>query len=145
MKSIFSVPGICSLILASSVLTGNVVAATPAPEGASVYIISPQDGDKVSSPLTVKFGLTGMGVAPAGVERQNTGHHHLLIDLATPPAMDAAIVADNQHRHFGGGQTEAVIELTPGQHTLQLLLGDQNHVPHQAPVLSQKITVQVKE
>lgn len=145
MKSIFSTLGMFSLILSSSLLTGNAVAATPAPEGASVYIISPQDGEEVTSPLTVKFGLMGMGVAPAGVERPNTGHHHLLIDLATPPTMDAAIVADAQHRHFGGGQTEAVIELTPGRHTLQLLLGDQNHVPHQAPVLSKKITVQVKE
>ncbi len=119
-------------------------ARTPAPEGAAVYIISPANGEVVSSPVTVKFGLSGMGVAPAGVERKNTGHHHLLIDLAKAPSLDKPLPADDKHRHFGGGQTETTIELSPGTHTLQLLLGDKDHIPHDPPVVSQKIIITVK-
>ena len=109
------------------------------------YIISPSDGDTVTSPVTVKFGLKGMGVAPAGVERDNTGHHHLLIDLETLPDLDMPIPADDQHVHFGGGQTETTVELEPGEHTLQLLLGDHLHRPHDEPVVSEKITITVSE
>ncbi|MAN50621.1 MULTISPECIES: DUF4399 domain-containing protein [unclassified Marinimicrobium] len=111
----------------------------------SAYIISPSDGDTVTSPVTVKFGLKGMGVAPAGVERDNTGHHHLLIDLETLPDLDMPIPADDQHVHFGGGQTETTVELEPGEHTLQLLLGDHLHRPHDEPVVSEKITITVSE
>jgi len=116
---------------------------TASPEGASVYIISPADGDTVSSPVRVVFGLRGMGVAPAGTDKANTGHHHLIIDTDLPAA-DAPVPADAQHVHFGGGQTEVSVELPPGEHSLQLLLGDMSHVPHDPPVYSEKITITVK-
>ena len=132
------------LLLTTVLLASNVWATTPAPQGTAVYIISPQDGETVQNPVTVRFGLSGMGVAPAGIDKPNTGHHHLLVDLTELPAMDAPIPADEQHRHFGGGQTEAAITLSPGQHTLQLLLGDMSHIPHNEPVLSEKITVLVE-
>jgi Domain of unknown function (DUF4399) len=115
----------------------------PAPADVELYIISPKDGETVASPLTVRFGLRGMGVAPAGVAMENTGHHHLLID-ATPPAVDRPIPADANHVHFGKGQTEAVITLAPGRHRLQLLLADHLHIPHDPPVMSKPITVIVK-
>lgn len=116
------------------------------PEGAVPYIISPADGATVKNPVTVIFGLKGMGVAPAGIDKPKTGHHHLLIDTDLPSGedLDYAIAADEQHVHFGGGQTETTIELTPGKHTLQLLMGDANHVPHNPPLASEKITVTVE-
>jgi Domain of unknown function (DUF4399) len=113
-------------------------------ETASVYFIEPMDGQTLSSPVTVKFGLQGMGVAPAGVDRDNTGHHHLLIDVDTLPDLSKPLPASEQVRHFGGGQTEATIELAPGTHTLQLVLGDFAHRPHAKPVVSKKITITVK-
>ena len=116
---------------------------TSAPEGASVYFIAPQDGATVSSPLTVRFGLAGMGVAPAGVEKEMTGHHHLLIDQELED-YDNAMPSDDNHRHFGGGQTETTVELAPGTHRLQLILGDHNPIPHQPPVQSQVITITVE-
>lgn len=116
---------------------------TPSADGAGVYIVSPVDGDTVSSPVTVVFGLNGMGVAPAGTEKENTGHHHLLIDTELP-ALDESIPADDNHVHFGGGQTEVQIELAPGEHSLQLLLGDLNHIPHDPPIMSETITVTVE-
>ena len=116
---------------------------TPAPEGAEVYIISPADGETVSSPVTVRFGLSGLGVAPAGVEKENTGHHHLIVD-AELPAFDQPIPADDTHIHFGGGQTETTVELEPGEHSLQLLLGDWSHVPHDPPIYSEQITITVE-
>ena len=132
-------------ILASVLLVfSTALARTPSPEGAQVYFIEPVDGATVTSPVTVKFGLKGMGVAPAGTAKANTGHHHLLIDLQDTPALDQPLPADDNHRHFGGGQTEVTIELTPGTHTLQLLLGDNNHVPHEPPVISEKITITVR-
>lgn len=112
------------------------------PEGARVYIVSPTDGETVSSPVTVRFGLSGMGVAPAGVERQKTGHHHLIIDAPVPDPK-LPVPADEHHKHFGGGQTETVVELEPGEHTLQLLLGDHLHVPHDPAVVSERITITV--
>jgi hypothetical protein len=124
-------------------LYGVAFAATPAPKGAHVYIISPKDGETVTSPVKVVFGLSGMGVAPAGVDKKNTGHHHLIIDADTP-ALDKPIPSDEKHKHFGGGQTETTIKLSPGKHTLQLVLGDKNHVPHNPPVVSKKITITVK-
>jgi len=113
------------------------------PQGASVYIISPLDGETVSSPVKVVFGLSGMGVAPAGTQIVDTGHHHLLIDVSLPD-LDAPIPAGDNHRHFGKGQTETELELSSGSHTLQLLLADGLHVPHQAPVFSELITITVQ-
>ncbi len=130
--------------LATALAVGAVLAATPAPKGASVYIISPADGATVSSPVTVRFGLKGMGVAPAGVDKEGTGHHHLLIDATTPPVPDQPLPSDEHHRHFGGGQTEVTLELAPGAHTLQLVMGDKAHVPFDPPVMSKKITIHVK-
>jgi len=130
--------------LASLILTGVALAATPAPEGAAVYIISPAAGAEVTSPVTVRFGLKGMGVAPAGTDKAKTGHHHLLIDLDGLPDLNMPIPADDNHKHFGGGQTEVTVELSPGKHTLQLLLGDLTHIPHQPPIHSEKITITVK-
>lgn len=116
---------------------------TPAPESARAYIIAPADGGTVSSPVMVRFGLSGIGVAPAGVVNAKTGHHHLIIDAATPDGA-APIANDAQHRHFGGGQTEVSIELEPGTHTLQLILGDHIHVPHDPPIASETITITVE-
>ncbi len=117
---------------------------SPAPENAEVYIVWPQNGTVISGgKFWLRMGLRNMGVAPKGVERQNTGHHHVLIDTDLPP-MDKEIPSDRNHLHFGAGETEARIELPPGKHTLQLLLGDHNHVPHDPPVMSKKITVTVK-
>jgi hypothetical protein len=120
------------------------VARTKAPAGAKVYIISPKNGDTVSSPFTVQFGLKGMGVAPAGVTQANTGHHHLLIDVAQMPDMTKPLPNNEHIRHFGGGQTEAEVTLPAGQHTLQLVLGDYLHTPFDAPIVSEKITINVK-
>ncbi len=119
------------------------IAQTAAPDAAKVYIIEPKDGAEVSSPVTVRFGLSGMGVAPAGVEKAKTGHHHLIIDTKLED-YDNPLPADDNHKHFGGGQTEATIELSPGKHTLQLVLGDHNHVPHKPVVQSKVITITVK-
>jgi hypothetical protein len=134
-----------AVILISTLLTaGSAFARTPSPEGAEAYIITPGDGDTVTSPVTVRFGLKGMGVAPAGVNKPDTGHHHLLIDLKSPPALDKPLPADANHKHFGGGQTEVTLELPPGKHTLQLIMGDYAHIPHDPPVMSKKITITVE-
>lgn len=114
-----------------------------APAGATVYFVNLKNGETVSSPLLVQFGLRGLGVAPAGVEKENTGHHHLLIDVAEIDVNNALPMSDTI-RHFGGGQTEVRIELKPGTHTLQLLLADHNHIPHHPLVISERITVTVK-
>jgi hypothetical protein len=116
---------------------------TPAPAGAAVYFLSPADGATVMSPFVVRFGLRGMGVAPAGVQSPNTGHHHLLIDVDSPPPENQPLPANDQIRHFGSGQTETELTLPPGMHTLQLLLGDALHIPHQPPVRSETITITV--
>ncbi|MCW8884584.1 MAG: DUF4399 domain-containing protein [Motiliproteus sp.] len=109
-----------------------------------VYIISPANGEVVSSPVKVQFGLIGMGVAPAGVDRNNTGHHHLLIDVDKLPPMNQPIPADDNHRHFGGGQTEVILELSPGKHQLQLLLADHAHKPHKPVIVSAPVEIVVK-
>ena len=116
------------------------------PDGAAPYIISPADGASVKSPVTVVFGLKGMGVAPAGIEKPKTGHHHLLIDTPAPGGedLDYAIPADDHHIHFGGGQTETTVTLAPGKHTLQLMMGDANHVPHNPPLVSDIVTITVE-
>jgi hypothetical protein len=131
-----------ALIVSLAGAAAAQIKRTPSPAGAEVYFIAPRDGETLSGPVTVKFGLKGMGVAPAGIAFENTGHHHLIIDAATPP-LDAPIPADARHVHFGKGQTETTLELKPGKHTLQLLLGDQLHVPHEPAVKSQKITITV--
>lgn len=117
---------------------------TPSPPGAEVYIQSPADGATVTSPVTVRFGLKGMGVAPAGIKFENTGHHHLLIDTAVPADLSSPLPATDKLIHFGKGQTETTIELPPGRHTLQLVLGDMLHIPHDPPVISKQITITVK-
>src|SRR6516165_3770344 len=126
-------------------MPGIASAQTAAPSNASVYIISPKDGDTVTSPFRVQFGLSGMGVAPAGVEKPNTGHHHLLVDASlSGEALKQPIPMDDTHRHFGNGQTEAMITLLPGKHSLQLVLGDWSHIAHVPPVTSDVITVTVR-
>jgi ABC-type Fe3+-hydroxamate transport system substrate-binding protein len=115
----------------------------PAPEGAVAYIISPTEGDVVDSPVRVAFGLKGIGVAPAGVDLPATGHHHLLVD-AELISLDSMIPTDNNHLHYGLGQTEAIVELEPGEHRLQLVLGDYLHTPHDPPVVSDVVTIQVQ-
>lgn len=132
------------LILATVAALSSAQAETPAAEGAELYFISPKDGDAVSNPITVRFGLKNMGVAPAGVQHENTGHHHLLINTALPP-LELPIINDEKHRHYGLGQTEATLELPPGAHTLQLLLGDFAHRPHAPPVASKRITITVSD
>ncbi|MBC8736417.1 DUF4399 domain-containing protein [Paraburkholderia sp. UCT31] len=125
--------------------TGGVARAerTPSPPGAEEYIIWPSDGAVIhGGKLWVRMGLRNMGVCPKGVAFPNTGHHHLLIDTDLP-ALDQEIPSDRQHLHFGAGETDARIELPPGKHTLQLILGDHNHVPHVPPVYSKKITITV--
>jgi hypothetical protein len=136
----FAAAAVAALLIVGAAVAGD---RTPSPPGAIVYIVSPADGATVSSPVTVVFGLKGMGVAPAGTDKENTGHHHLIIDAPLPP-LDEPIPADDHHKHFGGGQTETTIELAPGTHTLQLLLADQNHMPHEPPVFSDRITITVK-
>jgi len=110
-----------------------------------LYFVTPQNGDTVSGEFSVSFGLRGMGVAPAGVDKDNTGHHHLLIDVVELPAMDAPLPKTDQVRHFGGGQTETTLTLPPGQHTLQLILGNYSHIPHDPAVMSKVITITVTE
>jgi len=137
-----------ALILAAPLAGAQTPAAalerSASPPGAEVYIVSPKDGATVHSPVLVQFGLKGMGVAPAGVKFENTGHHHLLIDTDAPTDLSAPLPATDKIVHFGKGQTETTLTtLTPGKHTLQLLLGDQNHIPHNPPVISRKITITV--
>jgi hypothetical protein len=121
----------------------ETIPRTERPADAKLYIISPQNGETVTSPVTVRFGLSDMGVAPAGVATPNTGHHHLIVDAPTPPA-DVPIPKDEQHIHFGGGQTETTLTLAPGKHTLQLVLGDKDHVPFDPPLVSETVTITVQ-
>ena len=128
-----------------ALLPGGPASATAAPANAYCYIGWPTDGQVVAAgkPFRVWFGLRHMGVAPKGIAFNNTGHHHLLIDTALPAAGEA-IPSNRNHLHFGAGETETMLELPPGQHTLQLLMGDENHVPHTPPVQSKKITITVR-
>ena len=137
--------GLLLLLALAAASLSPAAAQTASPAGAKVYIINLKDGAEVMSPFLVQFGLSGMGVAPAGVEKPNTGHHHLIIDTKlTDEQMKAPIPADDTHKHFGGGQTEAMVTLPPGKHTLQLVLGDWSHIPHNPPVMSEPITITVK-
>jgi hypothetical protein len=139
MKTISSLIVTTVIFLSSFLLAGAVTAG----EG-SAYIISPENGATLSNPVTVRFGLSGVGVAPAGVERENTGHHHLLIDVEVLPDLNKPIPSDDHHRHFGGGQTEVTLDLEPGIHRLQLLLGDHHHVPHNPAILSEPVVITVE-
>lgn len=131
-------------LFASPLFAVDGLPKTPSPKGAKVYIISPKDGATVKSPVRVQFGLVGMGVAPAGIDLPETGHHHLIIDLDELPSLDLPLPATDNVKHYGKGQTEAMIELSPGKHTLQLVLGDKIHLPHSPPVISKKISITVK-
>ena len=130
------------VLLTSELASASSMPQSVAPESANVYIISPTDGATVSSTFTVTFGLKDMGVSPAGIEKKNTGHHHLLIDKDSLPAFDKPMGGDV--KHFGGGQTQTTLTLPKGKHTLQLILGDHHHIPHKPAVVSKKITITVK-
>lgn len=136
---------LCAMIAVSvgiNPLQAQGLESQPAPEGAQLRIVSPKNGDTVSGEFTVVFGLTGMGIAPAGVEREGTGHHHLLVDAEQLPSENMPM--GSLPIHFGGGQTETVLNLEPGEHTLQLIMGDYLHIPHSPPIMSEMITITVK-
>jgi Domain of unknown function (DUF4399) len=135
-----------ALALTAPCIVAQAQGRTPSPPGAKVFIISPKDGATVTNPVTVKFGIKGMTLAPAGTKQENSGHHHLLVDTDPPADLNLPIptIADKVI-HFGKAQTETTLTLPPGKHTLQLLLGDANHIPHNPPVLSKKITITVKQ
>jgi hypothetical protein len=139
--------GLLVPLAAVCALTVGVAVADPKPisENAKVYIIWPADGQVIhGGKFWVRMGLSGAGVAPAGIEKPNTGHHHLLVDVDLPP-LDQEIPNDKNHLHFGLGQTEAHLELPPGRHTLQMLFADDAHIPHKPPLYSKKITITVTE
>jgi hypothetical protein len=146
MKSLMSRVTLASLLLGVSMLASAAdgIPRTPAPAGATVEILSPADGATVDKTFTVKFGVKGMNLAPAGDQTPATGHHHLLIDVDKLPADNLPIPMDANHMHFGKAQTETEVTLAPGKHTLQLELGDKNHVPFDPAIVSKKITVTVK-
>ena len=131
--------------LVTLALTTNALAREVSPPGAEVYIVSPKDGAKVKGPVTVVFGLKGMGIAPAGIKFENTGHHHLLIDAEVPADLSQPLAANEHSMHFGKGQTETSLTLAPGKHTLQLVFGDYTHTPHDPAVISKKITITVQK
>ena len=140
-----------TLVAMTLLCAGLAHAQTPSPADARVYFVDLAHGATVKSPLTVRFGLSGMGVAPAGVAHDNTGHHHLLVDRAPfgegehgANELRFPIMTDAHHIHFGAGQTETTLDLPPGPHTLQLVLGDWTHIPHDPPVVSELITVIVE-
>ena len=139
---------VMEIALGSALLLASFLAhagETPAPANAKVYFIGLKDGDPVTSPVVIRFGLSGMGIAPAGTQVENTGHHHLIIDdTIEGAALDEAIPMDERHMHFGKGQTEASVTLAKGKHTLQLVLADWTHIPHKPPVMSERITVDVE-
>jgi hypothetical protein len=132
------------LFTAGATVADSGIPRSDRPDDAQVYFISPTAGESVTSPVIVRFGLNKMGVAPAGVEKEGTGHHHLIVDAELPPA-DLPVPASEHYRHFGHGQTEVALELEPGEHTLQLMLGDHLHVPHNPPVVSERISITVTE
>ncbi len=139
---------LATALIALGLSTAAIAQESPSPAGSKVYFINLKDGDTVSNPVVVKFGLAGMGIAPAGLQGDataGTGHHHLLINKElTGAALKDVIPMDDAHRHFGKGQTEATITLPAGTHTLQLVLADWTHVPHVPPVMSERIKITVK-
>jgi len=146
MRTVFfiAVLVLAALVTTPFMRTGAAAGETPAAKNAYLYIGWPNDGEVIKMHrFRVWFGLRNAGIAPAGVQKPNTGHHHLIIDAPLPP-FDQEIPADKNHLHFGAGQTEAVIELAPGKHTLQLLMGDYQHIPHNPPIYSRQITIYVK-
>jgi len=143
MKSKLLVSLLCGGAIALASIAA--MAREPSPAGAEVYIVTPADGAKVKSPITVVFGLKGMGIAPAGIKFDNTGHHHLIIDGDAPADLSQPIAANEKSVHFGKGQTETSLTLAPGKHTLLLVLGDSLHVPHDPAVISKKITITVEK
>lgn len=147
MRHLFAIAAFSALLLPAAGQAGE----TPSAPGAKQYFVNLKDGDTVRSPVKVIFGLSGMGVAPAGVDKENTGHHHILLNR--PPLgqgedgadeFHANILADENNIHYGKGQTEAVLDLPPGKHTLQLVLGDKDHIPHNPPISSEVITITVE-
>ncbi|MBI3540777.1 MAG: DUF4399 domain-containing protein [Deltaproteobacteria bacterium] len=112
--------------------------------GAKVFIVEPKNGQTMTSPVTVKFGMEGIELAKAGEVKENSGHYHLLIDLETLPPLDQALPFNDHVLHFGQAQTETAVQLSPGPHTLQLILAAGNHVPHNPPVISEKITINIQ-
>lgn len=128
------------VVLSGPALSGD----TPRPENAKVYIIWPKDGRTIpGGKFWLRMGLKNFGVAPAGTRKPSTGHHHVIIDAPLPP-FNEEIPNDRNHLHFGGGQTEARIQLPPGRHTIQLLMGDHDHIPHDPPLVSRRVTITVK-
>ena len=131
------------LFMMTSTIFANELVSKSSPD-AKLYFITPADGATVPKSFDVKFGLSGMGVAPAGLDKENTGHHHLLINTDELPDLTKPLAATDKIKHFGGGQTETKLTLSPGKHTLQLVLGNYLHVPHDKPVVSEKITITVE-
>ena len=125
------------LLIISTIFATFSVSANP-----KVYFINLEDGDRVESPFLIQFGLSGMGIAPAGTDRSNTGHHHLLINI-NDIDLSKPIPSSSNHIHFGGGQTESLVDLMPGNYSMQLVLGDMTHTPHNPPIISQRINITV--
>lgn len=132
-----------AIVVSTIMLPIPVGAQTPAPPDAVVYIITPRDGQRVRSPITVRFGLRNMGVTRAGDTTPNMGHHHLLVDVTDPVEPNEPLPTDRKHLHFGAGQTETQLDLPPGKHTLQLVLGDAEHKPFNPVVASNRVTITV--
>lgn len=145
MRNKFILPFVATILTAlfTSVLIAQTIPVTPAPEDAKVSIVSPANGDTVEREFVVVFGLEGMGVAPAGIDIEGTGHHHLLVNQETLPP--EGLPMGEPPLHFGKGQTQTTLTLEPGTHTLQLIMGDKLHVPHNPPIVSELITIEVKE
>ncbi len=135
---------IFTLILVNNLFSADSIARSMSNDNAEVYIVSPSDNQVIENPITVKFGITDIEILPAGIKKEYSGHHHLLIDVEDLPDFSKPIRADKNHIHFGNGQTEVTIHLDQGTHTLQLLLGDYMHIPHKEPVISERITIEVK-
>jgi hypothetical protein len=134
--------GVVLLIATGLGVASAEIPRSSRPENVQLYFVTPSGGDSLTSPVVVRFGLKGMGVAPAGVEKAGTGHHHLIVDAELPPS-GLPIPASDHYRHFGMGQTEVTLDLEPGEHTLQLLLGDHLHIPHDPPLVSERISITV--
>ena len=144
MKLVLSSLAAAAALALSATAFSQGMPRMASPDGARAYIVSPADGEAVGETFVVRFGLSGMGVAPAGVDVAETGHHHLLVDFEGLPAMDMPMPMSPQLLHFGKGQTETTLTLPKGEHTLQLVLGDKLHIPHEPPVISEKITIVVE-
>jgi len=146
MKIKLLTTAVLSLAITGAVIAAATMPRQKSPAGAKVYIISPKDGETVSGTFTVQFGLKGMGIAPAGINLPDTGHHHMLVDVPDDqkPDFNIPLPSTENVLHFGKGQTQTELTLPPGKHTLQLVLGDYLHIPHTPPVVSEKITITVK-